>query len=612
MFGPQQIKDLALAQKAKLNRLKPALIREARFILIICLWVGFYVFIMRNRWTQIEQRDLVRSFIDSNSRSFAEFESRIKFWDFQAKRLSVFVTDLSPSALKSQHEAWSSIYDAHPEWLGTHVITKRQGFEPSVALTLTSKKLREWLPQDKDTPISWSDEAQSAATQLVAGKGANQPLTMQIIRSIDKDNFWIQVVFKAQKASPGWTSWVVHTFSEKMLPDLQEYSPEFDSIVYFPQSKKILTSREFSKHKIETSELIGLLEKNKTNHKGFSEQSFAIAKKTVWVGWKFSKELDATLIKILPSDKIPSTGKAESPSLFADWLLSLIWMTITALGLLIGYSKNLWRLTLEDLTPMTNAENNNTLKADPYSKDKHKKLTSALASDIDTEREFCRHLLTDVGPIGDVLLAGNARATVEVSPSTHYKGSWWIIQNIDENRILVAIGDASGEGLAAGTAAYSVRHFIEMIIKRECTSRDTESFLTLVYDLCAQATEGVLLGSAHVSLFAGIIEIEQQKLCFLNAGYPSPVLKLGGKKNISLFSFFDPIGLGTDSHPLPHWVNLTPQSHLVLCNIGARNTDLDELDDSELIKIHVYPFESNNEKTDSAEHQISASEQAAA
>ncbi|NBW82228.1 hypothetical protein EBR21_10795, partial [bacterium] len=333
VFGPQQIKAFAAEQKAKFIRLKPALFRETKFILVICLWVGFYVFIMRNRWTQMEQRDLIRNFMDTNSKAFADFESRIKFWDFQAKRLSSFVADLSPSALKGQNESWSSIYDAHPEWLGTHVITKRQGFEPTVALTLTSKKLREWLPQDKDTPISWSDEAQSAATQLVAGKTANQPLAMQIIRSIDKDNVWIQVVFKAQKTNPGWSAWVVHTFSEKMLPDLQEYTPEFDSLIYFPQTKKILTSREFSRHKIEASELIGLLEKNKTNDKGFSEQSFAIAKKTVWVGWKFSKEMDASLIRILPTDKIPSTGQLESPSLLADWLLSLIWMTISAMGL---------------------------------------------------------------------------------------------------------------------------------------------------------------------------------------------------------------------------------------------------------------------------------------
>ena len=42
--------------------------------------------------------------------------------------------------------------------------------------------------------------------------------------------------------------------------------------------------------------------------------------------------------------------------------------------------------------------------------------------------------------------------------------------------------------------------------------------------------------------------------------------------------------------PLPRWVNLTPQASLVICNIGAWKTDLVELDDSELIKIHVHPF----------------------
>ncbi|MFZ9519252.1 MAG: SpoIIE family protein phosphatase [Silvanigrellaceae bacterium] len=610
MFGPQQIRDLASSQLANLLRLKPALIREIKFVLVICLWVGFYVAIMRHRWTEIEERDLVRNFVESNSKSVVNFEERFKFWDFQAKRLSVFVADLTPSSLKLQNESWSSIYDAHPEWLATYVITKRQGFEPGIALTLTSKKLRAWLPQDKDTPISWSDEAQSAATQLVAGKTANQPLVMQLIRSIDKENFWVQVVFKSQKANPGWSSWVVHTFSEKILPELLEYTPEHDSIIFFPNTKKMISSREFSRHKIEASELIGLLEKNSTNDKGFSEQSFAIAKKNVWVGWKYSKNLDASLIKILANEKIPTTGNRETPSLLADWLLSLIWMTLTAIGLWISYSKNLWRLNLQELPAAQDLENQKALLSDPYSKDKHKTLTSTLLSDLDSEREFCRHLLTDVGPIGDVALSGNGRATVEVSASSRYKGSWWIIQSIDENRILVAIGDASGEGIAAGTAAYSVRHFIEVIIQRECTSRDTESFLTLVYDLCAQATEGVLLGSAHVALFAGIIEIDKQKLCFLNAGFPSPVLKLGGKKKISLFSFVDPIGLGSESHPLPHWVNLTPQSHLLLCNIGARNMDLDELDDSELIKIHVYPFESQQEDAE-VSGQISSEHEAA-
>lgn len=213
-----------------------------------------------------------------------------------------------------------------------------------------------------------------------------------------------------------------------------------------------------------------------------------------------------------------------------------------------------------------------------------------LSSPMATEREFCRHLLSDVGPIGDIQLNADARAVVEVSPAPHYKGTWWIIQNIDEQRVLIAVGDASGEGLAAGTAAYSVRHFIEVIIQRECRSRDTESFLSLVYDLCGKATEGVLLGSAHVSLFAGIFELDKQKLCFINAGFPSPMLKLANNKQLGLASYCDPIGLSIDGPPLPRWVNVPFESSLVLCNIGARNVDLDELEESELIKIYLYPY----------------------
>lgn len=583
MINWQPLKDY-------LKENKTGLIREACFVMVVSLWVGLYVFLIRNSWNEIADHELRKSFMQATTKSLQDFESRINFWDVQSKKIASFVTDQTPATYKAQQETWSTLIDSYPEWLATHVVTRHQGFEASVPLALMSRQAKEWFPQEKNSPVPWDEEMKSSAIQLTSAKTLNQQLTMQIVRSMEKDVQWVQVIFNIKRSAPGWTTWVVHTFSSKLLPEILQKTETHDSVLYFPQSKNILVSQEFQKQKIEKSELTGLLERNYSKESAFLEQEFAIAKKPVWLSWKHSKDLNVSLIRIIPSNKIPDNSGRQTPSVIRDWLLSLIWMCLSAMLLWWSYSKKLWHLSFR--VSVWNQEKKQAEFPEETTavESTVTRMTSALASPIETEKEFCRHLLSELGPIGLVKLAGSATAKVEVSPAPNYKGSWWILQNIDENRILIAVGAASGEGLAAGTAAYSVRHFIEVFLEQETESRDTEAFLSLVYNLCSEAINGVLLGKEHVSLFAAVIELKEQKLCYLNAGYRSPLLNLSSKKSICLLSYHDPIGLNHDGQPIPHWVNLPFRSQLVLCNVGVRNIDLSELDDSELLKIYVYPF----------------------
>lgn len=576
--------------KNYLKENKKNLIREVRFLAVVFIWVAVFVGLIRSRWTRIEENELRSQFVEATRTASEKLEKRLDYWETQSRKIAAFVADQPPSTIRLQQDSWTAIYDAHPEWLATHVVQRRQGFDSITSVSLMSRQVRDLLPQENDTPVRWPEEAQTSAMQLTSSREQSQRFIMQFVRSIDKQHLWVQVLFKIKQSKPGWSTWVVQTFNEKVLPEVLETAEDRDGLIHFHTAKKTLISKNFANHKIERSEILSLIEKNNGNASGFSEQRFAIAKKDFWLGWHFSKGLDATVVKILPNEHIPTTGSRETPSWFADFLLTLLWMSISAMTLWWSHSKGLWRLSISEPPAEIHPDIEKLMDSDPYHKNKHKTLESMLSSPTATEREFCRHLLSDVGPIGDIPLAGDARAVVEASPAPHYKGTWWIIQNIDDQRVLVAVGDASGEGLAAGTAAYSVRHFIEVIIQRECRSRDTESFLSLVYDLCDKATEGVLLGSAHVSLFAGILDLEKQKLCFINAGFPSPLLKLGNKKQLALASYADPIGLGVDGPPLPRWLNVPFESNLVLCNIGARNVDLDELEESELIKIYVFPY----------------------
>ena len=266
--------------------------------------------------------------------------------------------------------------------------------------------------------------------------------------------------------------------------------------------------------------------------------------------------------------------------------MAFTWLVNSCLLLYWSFKRKMWRLKVQKSDAEITAESKN-IETDQHNQSSFDKTN---LRKHEAEREFCRHLLSDIGSAGRIQLAGKATADVEVRSSTLYKGSWWLLENIDSRRILAAIGDASGQGLAAGTAAYSVKYVLEKALLEAALPNDNEFLLKKLYNIGALSAEGVLLGSTHCSAFLAIIDLDLQKMVFINAGYPGPMLKLGARKNIVLTPHSDPMGLGSDSIPLPRWVNLNPGCELVICNIGSRNTDLTELDESELIKIFIHPY----------------------
>jgi hypothetical protein len=582
--------SVGLRLKSFFRRKKIGIIREARFTLIVFLWVGFYVLIMRNRWTQLEERQLQKTFIRFSEDAFSRFEARLQFWDLQARKLTSFAAAQPLQTVNLQKDSWAAIYDSHPEWLASYLVARRDGFEATVTLSLVSKQAKRWIPRETDAPVRWEDEAQSSAIQMTASKQANKPLFIQKLRSLDKDNQWLQILYKVKSPKPEWSFWIVHTFNEKILPELLEKTENHSAALYFPKDRKFFFSENFQKLKIEQSELISVLDTNKTSLTGFSRQEFAIAKKSAWLSWKHSKELESALITILPHNKIPSTGQRESPSLFSDWLLSLLWLIFSAIALWWSHANHLWLLNLDDSAKPPPSDPQVLISTLFNSKFRHNGPPTEQHPLIDAEWEFCRQMLGCSGPAGKVKLSGNSEASVETSPSKKYKGSWWIIQNIDDNRLFIAVGDATGAGLTAAATAFPVRQTIYSLLQSEPSTLNTEKFLSQLYTRCSDAASGVLMGNAHVAMFAAIIEIPQLKLCFLNAGYPAPLLKISSKKSLSLMSYFDPVGLGESGNPFPRWISLSEKANLTICNVGARNTDLDELADSELIKIRIHPY----------------------
>lgn len=564
---------------------KKSLFREMRFWSLLCLWVGVFVVVNRMSWKDAAESNHLESFASATEKSLDDFEKRSHFWATASRRLAGFADSMPPSELKSHIASWSSLLESHDEWLSTYIITRRQGFEAGLAATLVSSQVVKLFAEDKESPIPWSNEAQSTALQLISGVKENQNRNLAFVRSLKRGSQWIQFAVKSKSSKPGWSTWVVHTFSEKMFPNLQAENPLAEVALFNSETKKFLFSNGFSALKIEPSELQAFIRMRKTN-KGAEESKFALSKKEIWLSWSKSSLNQWILLQALPNAKIPLPQIENAPSFLKEWSVAFIWLVNSCLLLYWSFKRKMWRLRVQKSGAEIAAESNDieTNKPNQSSFDKTN------LRKHEAEREFCRHLLSDIGSAGRIQLAGKATANVEVRSSTLYKGSWWLLENIDSRRILAAIGDASGQGLAAGTAAYSVKHVLGKALKEAAELNDNELLLKKLYNMCALSAEGVLLGSTHCSAFLAIIDLDLQKMVFINAGYPGPMLKLGARKNIVLTPHSDPMGLGSDSIPLPRWVNLNPGCELVICNIGSRNTDLTELDESELIKIFIHPF----------------------
>ncbi len=582
--------------KAYYQANKATIHREGRFWLVLSFWVACFVMINRSGWNNADERNQLNSFANLTTNTMKEFERRMAYWSNVSKRLAAFTNAMSPAELKSHLATWSALFDQQPEWLATHIVTRRQGFEPSVAATMMSSKAVKLFPNDKESPIPWNNEVQANALQLISGIKAEQNSNVSFIRSLRPNTQWLQIANKAKSSNSAWATWVVHTFSEDFFPNLQAEQRAAEVSLYSNESSKFLHSTGMSSHKIEASELHAFMN-SRTSESGAEEHKFAMSRKGLWIAWKKSKETNTHLIQIVPVGKIATQVTSETPSFIKEWSFALLWLAGSFLLLLWSYRERLWRLSLKQEAPDILKLESTVVKSTDNLEGKPRNAKSP----CDAQRDFCQHLLDNFGGNAELELAGNAVVKVETNSSSQYKGSWWIVRNLDQGRIFLAVGDSSGEGLAAVTSAYTIKYVLNKALEGGGFVEESEVLIQKLYNMASLSSEGVLLGSTHTSMFMAIIEPEARIMAFINAGYPPPELKYTDKKSIYLTPYADPLGLGGDNQPRPRLVNLNTESQLTLCNIGCRNIDLAELDESELLKIFVYPFglAKNQEQQDS-------------
>ena len=567
--------------KKQLLKNQESLKREGRFALLLCLWVGLFVVINRGGWKAAIELRQQNDFSSENRNHASNFERRATFWEFQAQKIGSIAQRVSPIDLKQQLSIWKSSLEVQADWLATHIVAQRKGFEPSVAGGVFSARVKPLLNGDKDSPVPWRKEIDSNALQIVAGLKAKQDRNISLVRSLEGTGDWVQIVFKTETTKKDWQIWVVHTLSEQFIPILLDQPRETETALYNKSSNKFLFSSAFAALKIDQGELKKLISLHPKNS-GSTTYQFVTHRKPSWVAWTHMGSNNSVLISVLPEKKIPTPILPNSPAAWRDFFIALIWLVNSYALLRWTFKKGFWQLSLKkpETAKATQVELN---KQDSRSS------TPQLAGAA-RELEFCSHLLSDFGPAGDLKLSGQGTAKVEAIAAELYKGSWWTIKPIDKQRTFIATGDTSGQGIAAGAASYTMKFILEKALQGAQKNQDNEEVLKQLFNLCTLSAEGAILNTSHVAMFMAIISLDTKTMVFINAGYPAPMLIQNARKKVLLTPDSDPLGLGTHTVPMPRWVNLTQGCRLSICNVGVRNSDLPQLEYSELIKITVSPF----------------------
>lgn len=567
--------------KTYLIKHEEALKREGRFALLLCLWVGLFVAINRGGWKSATELNQRAKFAADNQNHASEIERKVAYWEFQSQRLSDVSLRVSPRNLKQHLSIIRSSLEGQPDWLATHIVTQRNGYEPSVVGGIFSQRIQPFLNADRDSPIPWQKEISANAMQIAASLKTNQTRNISLVRSLSGDADWVQIVFKGIEVKKDWRIWVVHTLSEQFIPTLLDKPRETETALYNTASNRFLFSKAFASLKIDPGELKTFISSH-PQQSGEITHQFISHRRSSWVAWRHIKANNLVLISVLTDKKIPSSLLPQSPKVLRDFLMTLVWLVVSYFLLQWSFNRGFWRLSLKNQVVM---------KPEGAQLDKETALVSqSRLSQSARELEFCSHLLTDFGPSGDIKLSGHGTAHIEAIAAESYKGSWWTLKAIDKQRSFIAIGDTSGQGIAAGAASYTMKFILEKALGGAQKNQDNEEVLKQLFNLCSLSAEGTLFNTSHVAVFMAIISLDSKTMTFINAGYPAPMLIQNAKKKVLLIPDSDPLGLGTHTEPMPRWVNLTQGCRLSICNVGVRNTDLPQLDDSELIKITVSPF----------------------
>jgi sigma-B regulation protein RsbU (phosphoserine phosphatase) len=169
---------------------------------------------------------------------------------------------------------------------------------------------------------------------------------------------------------------------------------------------------------------------------------------------------------------------------------------------------------------------------------------AALARDVELAAAVQQQLLPGKGPhqIGDVTVVGSWL------PATRCAGDYWGVFSLGGGRVLVAIGDVTGHGVASATVTAAAAGACEVVVRRDGAGLDLAR-LALALDAAVRRVGG---GELAMTLCATILDPAAGELQFVSCGHTTTYLCRAGETGLELHPLVargNPVGSGTSAPP---------------------------------------------------------------
>lgn len=154
-------------------------------------------------------------------------------------------------------------------------------------------------------------------------------------------------------------------------------------------------------------------------------------------------------------------------------------------------------------------------------------------------------------------------------PVTLAGGDYYDVFMLDDNSIVLLVGDASGHGMRACMSIMTMHTLVSMI--RDRKFEDTSTFVTEINRwLCEQSI--VQDEGGFITLLYAILRTDTNELQWTSAGHPVPILQHLGENRIEPLGTVDhgglPLGILSDAEYETYTSKIPPNSRLLIYTDG--------------------------------------------
>ncbi len=196
------------------------------------------------------------------------------------------------------------------------------------------------------------------------------------------------------------------------------------------------------------------------------------------------------------------------------------------------------------------------------------------------EARMARHIQMNLLPKSNPDVAGYEIAGKNI-PALNVGGDYFDFIWLDEHRLAIAIGDVSGNGLAASLVMANLQATIR---SQALIGVDPKECLERANKLLFRSTDA----RTFVSLFYGTLDVQNHTLCYASAGQDMPILFSAGARPVTLQTRGIVLGVKEDASYEKGEISLSPDDRLLIYTDGiceAMNERMEEFGEERLSEI---------------------------